>query len=334
LKSFEFLPYKNILINKESIGNVPMHEVGKLYNNNVVCNEFPFGKTFLESAKLKRGDKNLEFIPKTIPTAVPKYYADSEYSKKLFIKGSKATELAQFCTEAENAPTEIFEYTYKYFHTIEKPRFFGPKNLNINEDWKVHYISPLCMVCEIDINCTGFMLMDTFHTVYRYIFESELLFDDSKKKFGYDTRLTVEMEIMIIKESYMSGTIATQGLEDHTTTLKERIFPELKSTLLKQSTKFYDGLFPKEKGSEGTKRGAPVDLPEIKKTNLVDDLKTLLNPIFGVFIVLLLILAWFTNTNTFIYFVVLINIVGGALIFRKIDNFGERIERVEKILIS
>jgi hypothetical protein len=332
-KSFEFKPHKNILLNNEPVGNIPMHLVGNLYNPSVVCEEYDFKKPYLEAMKLKRGDQQMEFVPKTEDAAFKpsKYFTDTAYSTNMFLKGSTSKELSDFCTETENYVPTTIEYSYKYFHTIEKPRFFGPKTLNIAEDWKIYYISPLCLVAEITINCTGFMLMDTFHTVYRYIWDSDLVFDDKKKKFGYDTKVTVEVEIVITKESYMSGTIASQGLEDHTSTLKDKIYPELKNVLSRQANKFYEGVFAAEH-KVPEKKVTPNRLPELRSSSLQDDLKGLLSPLLCLFLCLLYLVACFTSTNSFLYMVMIFNIIGLALIFKKMDRLGERIERVERVL--
>lgn len=335
LEALNLVPHKNLLMNKQPLGNIPMHEVAKLYNPKVKCEEYTVPRTYLEALKIRRGDKKLEYTEKKIPSDINKYFTDSNYSKNIFLKGADSKEFNDFCTETENFQGNTFEYSYKYYHTIEKPRFFGPKNLTITEDWKVQYLSPLCIVAEIDINCTGFLLVDTFHTVYRFIWESDLLFDEVKKQFGYDTKLTVQVDLLIIKESYMTSTILTQGLEDHTSTLKDRTLPELTRVLSGQATKFYNGLWHNEESAihQSVKYREKVSLPELQQSgDLLQDLKSSLNPFFLVFLFFVFIVSRLTEINGFLYFVVLMNCFALILIFRKIDVLRDRLERIEKVL--
>ena len=237
-----FKEYKLLPINSEKIGNIPLPLVfKKIFCPNDICIELEKDKCFMHSLFLHGNDKNIVFTHTSPETdKIPDYYNNLSHSLNLFTSGSK-TDLLNFIEEVKIwDENNKLEYNYNLFHPIpsEKKRFMGPSSLTISNSFKIHFISPLCLIVEVTSNLSGFMMMDTFYSIVFYKFETTLSLD-SDNKIVHDTVCSIGLDIVILKNTLFSGQIESNGKQDNTEMIKEVMFPNMMKVLNSQSLIYY-----------------------------------------------------------------------------------------------
>lgn len=63
------------------------------------------------------------------------------------------------------------EYNYSYAHPVWKKVVIGPNVINVNDKYKLFFISPQLFIVEVMSTFSGFLFMDTFYSKMQYRFE-------------------------------------------------------------------------------------------------------------------------------------------------------------------
>ena len=358
-----------------NLGNIPIHEISKLFNPFVKVNELNNGnKPFLESLLLFNKNANIEFTLLSNPAVVKihRYFYDSDYTKNIFVKGPNSEEFNTFCYDfIENFNDNfMLEYKYYFFHTVENPMIFGPKSLYVTEKWKVYFISPLCIIVEQKIKCSGFFLVDSFYLHYRFKFESDILFEEGTKyEFYYTTHLTTEFNVVIVKENYLSSTISKRAIDENRIVYNDKFLPTLKKVWERSAFDFYCDIFHDYYANkikvEELPLGLEMELREIKcgkfqqdqlddnnlkipqeknpKPNdihmasfssVLDDLKSLISLKLLVFLLLIFIFSKYVAKDFLsnLDMLVILFMYGLFIIWNKLRCFEKNLGQLEKVI--
>ena len=158
---------------------------------------------------------------------IPTFYSDNlENNFRKFFSG----------LEPENAPNMIQELTqyplkatfnYNYYHPIPNPVFLGPKLLHLDDTYNLIFVSPTCFIVEIKSQSSGFMLLDSFYTVSKYLFESEL---NSDMTFA-STKLNAFFTIEFVKENWFKSKVESNGYQENEEYIVNFLVPNMISEL-------------------------------------------------------------------------------------------------------
>ena len=226
--------------NAEPIGDVPLHIIYRqIYNPNTVVVELEKGKNFIQSIMDIRKDFNISYIEGKDNIPPPQYYNDVEYFTDLFTHINKET-LNNHLESIKDWSYSPTEFEYKCTHPCVK-RFMGPDKIDIHDKYKVYFVSPLCMIVELYSYLSGFMLMDTFYTVFQYRFDTEISFKEGR--FTFNTVISVKFSFEFIKACLVKSAVESNGTTDNIAFIKDIFFPNMCRVVQNQSKVFYDNCF-------------------------------------------------------------------------------------------
>ena len=86
------------------------------------------------------------------------------------------------------------------------------------------------MVVEVISNMTGFMLMDTFISILRYTYETEINIDQNNK-ITYDTKVSVSLAVEFVKDTWWKNRITSEAIGDNSELIKDIIIPLIQTVL-------------------------------------------------------------------------------------------------------
>ena len=224
------------------LGDIPLSYIyNSLYNVDNICEELDYNKNFLLSMMEERKDYNI--VINKLPEVnkdfkVPKFFSDRneifEFSKTV---GNLENNLSEFSGEKLNK----INFKIDYVHPILKKRFMGPSKLNIEDNFKVYFISPKCFIVENTSYLSGFMMMDTFYTVMQYKYETDYFYS----KIGdypilkNKSKLSVKFGFEFVKSTMFKSKIQENGKIDNEEFIKIIKIPMIEKVLLNQK-KIYE----------------------------------------------------------------------------------------------
>lgn len=136
--------------------------------------------------------------------------------------------------DLDNYP-KIFEFQYQYQHPIPNPIMFGPKLLHNTDNYKIIFISPICLIVDQKSDSTGFAGIDCFYTSMRYKYDMELNDDLTIKQTIFNCYFGVNF----IKSSWLQSKITSnafgQAEEGFTKKFLPAVTKELNLTIKKFS---------------------------------------------------------------------------------------------------
>lgn len=190
---------------------------------------------FITSLYKIKNDYNIMCSEKNNITP-PQYFQDPyNFSLKLFNSQDQGTK-DKFLNELEQYP-KILEYTYTYTHPM-KNVFMGPTKLEMKDDYKIIFVSPICLIVEKTTYISGFMLMDSFVTTAQYTFDSDLSY--SNKKFYSKTKLTAKFGIEFIRDVWFRNKIEKDGMVENEEYIGKFMHENITKELKYVSLKYFD----------------------------------------------------------------------------------------------
>ena len=224
-KSMEYSNKKAIPINLIYHSLYDQETKCQLSNNTLTFNNHLF--TSNKDYDIKFDKQTLDngsapnFFKMDIPEAIKNYIESSNSIK------DKIDDL--------NSYPKIFEFNYNYQHPIPKPVFMGPKLLENTDNYKIVFISPICLYIELKGESKGFTGMDCFYTAIRHKFEMELNDDLSIKKTIYNNYFGINF----VKSTWLEGKIKSSALEQSEEGFNGKYVPLITKELNLTVKKYY-----------------------------------------------------------------------------------------------
>lgn len=238
--------FQATFINNHKLGDIPLPFIyNSLYDPDVPCQEMGSSKSFNISFLELRKDYaiNLSKVDNlSWERSIPKYFRNKEdYIYGIFEDKNLGY---QFVTqELVNPSGEInkIEYKYTYTHPILKKKFMGPSKLEVEDNFKIYFVSPSCLIIEIFSYMSGFMMMDTFYSILQYRYDSLLKYNQALDRVEYETSLSVNLEIVFIKENWFKAKIQGEAQSDMDESIKGTVLPNISKVLNSQRVKYLKG---------------------------------------------------------------------------------------------
>ena len=104
---------------------------------------------------------------------------------------------------------------------------FGPKLLENTDNYKIIFISPICLIIEQKGECTGFTGLDCFYSAIRNKFDMELNDDLTIKK----TTLNCYFGINFTKSNWLQGKIKSNGYSQAEEDITKKYLPSITKEL-------------------------------------------------------------------------------------------------------
>jgi len=259
---------------------------------------------------------------------VPEYFNNITYINEL-LGNVKKDELKNLLENIEKWPITR-DFRYKFTHPITNKVLFGPDKVNVDEHFKIHFITPLCFIIEIYTYCSGYMLMDTFYNVKQFKYESNFIIQENKLKCK--TNLTVSYGVTFVKVNPFKGTVESQGLKDNEKSVKEELFPHLIKVLQSKTSNLHKNGEDKRgfrintfdfviENKNSNNNNLKFNLPIDKIINLFG--KEVILLIFLLFILSILIRNYFPNIVLVGCFLVLL------LIMKRLDKLERKLGKLK-----
>jgi hypothetical protein len=239
--------FQATFINNHKLGDIPLPFIyNSLYDPDSPCPEMGSSKSFNISFLELRKDYAINFSKIDNPSwdsLIPKYFKNKDnYIHSIFEDKNLGN---QFINEELVNPTgEInkIEYKYAYTHPILKKKFMGPSKLEVEDNFKIYFLSPSCLIVEIFSYMSGFMMMDTFYTILQYRYDSVPQYNQPVDKVEYETSLSVNLEIVFIKENWFKAKIQGEAQADMDESIKGTVLPNISKVLNSQREKYLKSL--------------------------------------------------------------------------------------------
>jgi hypothetical protein len=322
--------FKATFVKDEDIGDVPIPLIYKhVYDPETINQDLQKNQTFIRSMLENRNDYNLRFERDN--SEVSKFYSDPEIAKQFFGKGNVSSEKLKKLVEESYENQLYTDYHYYFTHPLKKV-FMGPEKVDVHEHYKIHMVSPTCLIVDIFSYCSGFMLMDTFYSVIQWRFDADLWADETTKQIRYKTRVSVSYSIEFVKINMFKGRVESEGLKDNEAMVKDYWIPKVKSLLDSQSKLYYgitptveSGTLVKEEPVQTKQPAEPIKHIQSSSNNqLLQQIGNKYGIILTVIFIILL-LAKFNFTNC----LAVTGCVGFGMVVHKLDEINERLKRLE-----
>ena len=178
-----------------------------LYDQDNLCQSSKGKLNYQRNIFSERNDYDIKFDKKTFDNKLTPKYFNKPLAQcvKSFIENKS---IKEDIDDLDNYP-KIFEFQYNYQHPLPNPVFLGPKLLENTDNYKIIFISPICLIVEEKNVCAGFSGVDCFYSAIRFKFDMELNDDLTVKK----TILNCYFGINFIKSSWLQGKISSNAYE-------------------------------------------------------------------------------------------------------------------------
>jgi hypothetical protein len=221
--------FQSLIIKDHSLGDIPLNYIYKnLFNPDLTCEELGRNKNFYISFLESRQDHNIS-LKKTEEDSwsekIPNYIKnEDDFIYKLF---SQQENLENFIKRdlKESVSFSQIEFKYNYTHPILKKKFMGPSKLEVEDCFKVYFISPKCLIVEVFSYLSGFMMMDTFYSILQYKFDSSFDYSTEESRLKFNTKVTISFGIEFIKDSWFKTKILNEALADMDESVKNSMMP-------------------------------------------------------------------------------------------------------------
>jgi hypothetical protein len=332
--------FKAVFFKDEEIGDVPIPIIYKyIYDPKTLIQDDSRNFNFIYSCLLERRDYDIRFENiNENKDSLPKYFTDPLFSKEIF-KNFNEEKLKVLIEDFKEYPLST-DYHYYFIHPL-KPVFMGPDKVNVHDHYKIHFISPTCLIVEIYSYCSGFMLMDTFYNVIQYKFDAELVSNDSKQ-ITFKTRTTISWDVQFVKSNFFKGKVESEGMKDNETGTKEFWFVKIKELVLKESKNYYFGkpepveeVIERKKEEisklEEEKEKIVRDIIEHKEIKVENRVFQNLITNYGVYLIVVFLVLLLSKFEFFSALVITVLLAFGAIL-KKLESISERLENLESRL--
>ena len=196
-----------------------------LYDQDNLCQSSNGKLNFQRHNFSIRKDYDINYDKKTFDNnETPKYFKiPIKDCVKSFIENKS---IKDEIDDLDNYP-KIFEFQYKYQHPIPNPVLFGPKLLENTDNYKIIFISPICLIIEQKNECTGFSGIDCFYSAMRFKFDMELNDDLTIKR----TLFNCYFGVNFIKSNWLQGKITSSAYKQAEEGFNNKFLPSISKEL-------------------------------------------------------------------------------------------------------
>ena len=208
-----FLENKQLKTNNNK--NIPIFLIfNTLFNPKIKSKHQNFPYNFILYCQHIRNEYDCIFSnEKFNENQIPNFYKNYYNSYKNYKNLNNLNSIKNLINECLNDYPKNLSYTYKYKHPIPKPVFMGPKLLECEDIYNFFFISPKMFIVEIKSNSAGFMLLDSFYTLTKYVFEWN--FDDENNINDFNTVLNSYFTITFIKDIWFKKQVEGNGYPEN-----------------------------------------------------------------------------------------------------------------------
>ena len=203
--------------------NIIYHSI---YNQDYLCQSSNGKLNFNRNIFSTRKDYDIVYDKKSFNNHnAPKYYKiPIEQAVSSLIENKSIKEEID---DLDNYP-KIFEFKYVYQHPIPNPSFMGPKLLKNTDQYKIIFISPICLIIEQKGTSEGFTGIDSFYSAIRFKFDTEINPSDLTIK---KTILNVHFGLNFTKSNWLQGKIKSAAYQQAEEGFSQKYLPNIEKEL-------------------------------------------------------------------------------------------------------
>ena len=192
-----------------------------LYDQDNLC-QTSNGKLNFQRYNLSvRNDYDIKFDKKTFDgNSAPKYFKMPINKCVNLFADNKS--IKDEIDDLDSYP-KVFEFQYNYQHPVPNPVLFGPKLLQNTDNYKIIFISPICLIIEQKSDSTGFTGIDCFYTSIRSKFDMELNDDLTIKK----TLFNCYFGLNFTKSNWLQGKIKSSAFSQAEEGFTKKFLPAI-----------------------------------------------------------------------------------------------------------
>lgn len=230
----------------QTLGESPPSIIFKcLYDPDEVCLELKKGKNFVHSYMEIQQNYNISFNKIDLEkwnSKIPKYIKNPENYLLSTLESAEGIN-----DYLENSPYEMIEYKYIYTHPILKKQFMGPSKLEVDDLFRIYFVSPLCLIIEIEGHLSGFMLMDTFYTILQYKFDFIPSLENGR--IVYNAKISANYQLEFTKTNMFKDKVKTQSTAEIENTVKTFMIPNIIKCIASYKNNYVKGCLEYTKDS-------------------------------------------------------------------------------------
>ena len=193
-------------------------------NASTQLDELGFSKGFFESILIQHFSKDIIIIEKEDNESekesweIPNYFIDGDYVIDLF----SSFEKYKFENLLNDAQNWIHKYEYNCYGMNKKIQKNSKSDL-----YSAYFISPTLLIFDIIHYSTNNNFLNNYTPIFRYKFDSNIEFNQSKGKFDISTKLTVLFDIIYDINCILSNEERNKILNEYKNNFKDFVLGKL-----------------------------------------------------------------------------------------------------------
>ena len=277
-KNLTFLSEKNNFSEKifeHTFKSCPLYICFKyICNASTQLDELGFSKGFFESILIQHFSKDIIIIEKEDNESekesweIPNYFIDGDYVIDLF----SSFEKYKFENLLNDAQNWIHKYEYNCYGMNKKIQKNSKSDL-----YSAYFISPTLLIFDIIHYSTNNNFLNNYTPIFRYKFDSNIEFNQSKGKFDISTKLTVLFDIIYDINCILSNEERNKILNEYKNNFKDFVLGKLIDVLNNYTGNFRDiyNKLSEENINRKSKNEKMIELSEfdLNENNNKNDIK-------------------------------------------------------------
>ena len=207
-----------------------------LCNVNSKLEEYKTQKGFFESLFTERGDTEVKFEESAeFSKNIPQYFSNGDYVMNIFTQFNK-DDILDFMKDINNWSHKYESNCYS-IHKVKKIPF-GPERVIMKNRYITYFISPTCLIFDDLSYATGFQFCDNFMPLFRYKFDCNIKFNESKCKFEFITKMTIFYTTIFFADFWLKSAVESKSKGDTEQFIKGEVIDKLKDSFKIYINKF------------------------------------------------------------------------------------------------
>ena len=201
----------------------------------VLCNisskleEYKTQKGFFENLFVERGDTEVKFEESPeFSKNIPQYFNNGDYVMNIFTQFNKDDFLG-FINDIQNWSHKYEASCYANHKVKQIP--FGPSRVIMKDRFIAYFVSPTCLIFDDMAYATGFQFCDNFIPLFRYKFDCNINFNETKCKFEFNTKLTILYTTFFFVNFWLKGACESNSNGQTEELIKGEVIDKLKNSL-------------------------------------------------------------------------------------------------------
>jgi len=200
-----------------------------LCNINSKLEEYKTQKGFFENFFVERGDAEVKFEESPeFSKNIPQYFSNGDYVMNIFTQFNKDDFLG-FINDIQNWSHKYEASCYANHKVKQVP--FGPSRVIMKDRFITYFVSPTCLIFDDMAYATGFQFCDNFMPLFRYKFDCNIKFNETKCKFEFNTKLTIMYITFFFVDFWLKGACESKSNGETEELIKGAVIDKLKNSL-------------------------------------------------------------------------------------------------------